>query len=217
MTIDTIKNVLMRILSINKNLNEDSLHNLLVASGWDESDIKEGLNIFRAYKMSGGDADVVSDYKVGTGMSSVPVEKSVSVPDVNVKKVTDFKIVGDRPAENFIQEMDSKNENIVSLLDTHIPETKSLEIVKEYVAPVQVIQENKAIENNLHPMDTHMQASTSVPVVTTPLNYMAHQSHLDQGELDAYNKHQGKPIFLVILDVVLFLVTLGLLIYILLS
>lgn len=217
MTIDTIKNVLMRILSINKNLNEDSLHNLLVASGWDESDIKEGLNIFRAYKMSGGDADVVSDYKVGTSISSIPVEKSVSVPDVNVKKVTDFKIVGDRPVENFIQEMDSKNENIVSLLDTHIPEIKPVEIIKEYVAPVQVIQENKAIENNLHPMDTHMQASTSIPVVTTPLNYMAHQSHLDSGELDAYNKNQGKPIFLVILDVVLFLVTLGLLIYILLS
>ncbi len=217
MTIDTIKNVLMRILSINKNLNEDSLHNLLVASGWDESDIKEGLNIFRAYKMSGGDADVVSDYKVGTGMSSVPVEKSVPVPDVNVKKVIDFKIVGDRPAENFIQGMDHKNENIVSLLDTHIPEIKSVEPVREYLAPVQVIQENKIIENNLHPMDTHMQASTGVPVVTTPLNYIAHQSHLDQGELEAYNKNQGKPIFLVILDVVLFLVTLGLLIYILLS
>jgi hypothetical protein len=58
---------------------------------------------------------------------------------------------------------------------------------------------------------------SNVPLVKTPDSYVSHESHLDSGELDAYNKREGKPIFLVILDVVLFLVTLGLLIYILLS
>lgn len=211
MTIDTIKNVLMRILSINKNLSEDSLSNLLVASGWDQSDIKEGLNIFRAYKLSGGDADTVSDYKVNTGIDAVPVQKTI-IAQPEVKKVIDFKIAGDRPAENFMQEIDSKKENIISLLDTHVPEVKPVETPVIYTPPVSV-----PVENNLHPMDVHASPQSSVPVITTPLNYISHQSHLDQGELEAYNKNQGKPIFLVILDVVLFLVTLGLLIYILLS
>ncbi len=49
MTIDTIKDVLGRIISINKNLTEDSLRNLLVASGWDNNDIEEGLKVYRAY------------------------------------------------------------------------------------------------------------------------------------------------------------------------
>jgi hypothetical protein len=49
MTIDTIKDVLGRIISINKNLTEDSLRNLLVASGWDNNDIEEGLKVYRNY------------------------------------------------------------------------------------------------------------------------------------------------------------------------
>ena len=49
MTIDTIKDVLGRIISINKNLTEDSLRNLLVARGWDNNDIEEGLKVYRAY------------------------------------------------------------------------------------------------------------------------------------------------------------------------
>jgi hypothetical protein len=184
-----------------------------VASGWDESDIKEGLNIFRAYKMSGGDADVVSDYKgkVVNSSDAIIINTGVDINSFNrpdkINKVTDYKIIGSTESEN-LAHAEYASKNVVSLLDTHIPSVNEENKI--------ILEASKTLDN-IHPMDAHMSPQSSIPVVTTPLNYIAHQSHLDQGELDAYNKNQGKPIFLVILDVVLFLVTLGLLIYILLS
>ncbi len=210
MSIDTIKNVLLRILSINKNLNEDSLHNLLVASGWDDSDIKEGINIFKAYKISGGDSDSVSDYKIlkaGEISNAVKVETG---EDINkLKKVIDYKVIEVKPSENFIKEMDTEKSNVISLLDTHVPAPSTSSIQNTIQAPTIPAQEVFVPETQA--------TQLNVPLVQTPLNYMVHQSHLDSGELDVYNKREGKSIFLVILDVVLFLVTLGLLIYILLS
>ncbi len=47
MTIQNIEDVMDRIMSLNRNLNEDSLRTLLSASGWDKGDIIEGLKIFR--------------------------------------------------------------------------------------------------------------------------------------------------------------------------
>lgn len=210
MTIDTIKNVLLRILSINKNLNEDSLHNLLVASGWDDSDIKEGINIFRAYKLSGGDSESVSGYKILKAAEISNPTKVETGEDINrIKKVIDYKVLEAKPAENFIREMDTEKSNVISLLDTHVP-VPSIPVIQN-IMPIPAI----AVQEVAVP-DTQL-VHSQVPLVQTPLNYMAHQSHLDQGELAAYNKREGKPIFLVILDVILFLITLGLLIYILLS
>jgi len=48
MTIQNIEDVMERIMSLNRNLNEESLKTLLSASGWDREDILEGLRIFRA-------------------------------------------------------------------------------------------------------------------------------------------------------------------------
>ena len=53
MTIDTIKDVLGRIISINKNLTAESLRNLLTASGWDMHDIDEGLKVFKDFNYAG--------------------------------------------------------------------------------------------------------------------------------------------------------------------
>lgn len=47
MTIQNIEDVMDRIMSLNRNLNEDSLRTLLSASGWDKEDIIEGLRIFK--------------------------------------------------------------------------------------------------------------------------------------------------------------------------
>lgn len=47
MTIQNIEDVMDRIMSLNRNLNEESLKTLLSASGWDREDISEGLRIFR--------------------------------------------------------------------------------------------------------------------------------------------------------------------------
>lgn len=48
MTIQNIEDVMERIMSLNRNLTEESLKTLLSASGWDREDILEGLRIFRA-------------------------------------------------------------------------------------------------------------------------------------------------------------------------
>lgn len=47
MTIQNIEDVMERILSLNRNLTEDSLRDLLNASGWDKEDISEGIKIFK--------------------------------------------------------------------------------------------------------------------------------------------------------------------------
>jgi hypothetical protein len=199
MTIDTIKNVLMRILSINKNLNEGSLRNLLVASAWDESDIKEGLSIFRAYKLSGGDSDSVSDYnnipKAELSPDSIKEEAKPEAQIVNTpKKVIDYKMLDHKVPENFI-------------LDINMSKQDS-----QTDAKTESTLDPKKDISNITPQDTK-----NIPVVKTSADQVAHQSHIDTAEIDAYNKREGKPMFLIILDVVLFLITLGLLIYILLS
>ena len=48
MTIQNIDDVMDRIMSLNRNLSEDSLKTLLSASGWDREDISEGVRIFRS-------------------------------------------------------------------------------------------------------------------------------------------------------------------------
>ena len=49
MQIDNIKDVLGRIMTINKNLTEDSLRNLLTAANWDIDDINQGVDVFNYY------------------------------------------------------------------------------------------------------------------------------------------------------------------------
>lgn len=60
MTIQNIDDVMDRIMSLNRNLNEDSLKVLLSASGWDREDISEGLRIFRSKSKSGVVATPIS-------------------------------------------------------------------------------------------------------------------------------------------------------------
>lgn len=47
MTIQNIEDVMDRIMSLNRNLSEESLRTLLSASGWDKEDIIEGLRLFK--------------------------------------------------------------------------------------------------------------------------------------------------------------------------
>ncbi len=47
MTIANIEDVMDRIMSLNRNLTEESLRTLLSASGWDKDDIIEGLRLFK--------------------------------------------------------------------------------------------------------------------------------------------------------------------------
>ncbi len=82
MTIDTIKDVLGRIISINKNLTEDSLRNLLVASGWDNNDIEEGLKVYSSYGAKV--QSVMPEARSETAMpaSSPAIEAAAPAPQV---------------------------------------------------------------------------------------------------------------------------------------
>lgn len=46
MQANIIKDVIDKIISINKDLNEESLVNLLIASGWDKGDVELGKDFF---------------------------------------------------------------------------------------------------------------------------------------------------------------------------
>ena len=47
MPIKTVEEVIIRIIAINRDLNEESLNSLLIASGWEKTDIDNGLRVFR--------------------------------------------------------------------------------------------------------------------------------------------------------------------------
>jgi hypothetical protein len=193
MTIDTIKNVLMRILSINKNLNEESLHNLLVASAWDESDIREGVNIFRRYKLSGGDAEALENYE--------PEQKGVHSKVNHVVSSVEIKAPQEKEEKVTVNAVEEKKDkvapvSVISLLDKDIP--------------AQEVKKEDSVMEDIKPEDVAF------------TNYISNESHIDASELKHHTEikeiiNEDKPIFLVVLDVILFLITLGLLIYILFS
>lgn len=207
MTVDTIKNVLMRIISINKNMSEDSLNNLLVASGWDQSDIREGINIYRAYRMSGSDSESINEYKP-TKIVNTVLGDGGSFLD----KDSDEKKVVIIPKVEILQSASTvKDQNIVSLMG----ENKT-------GSPLSNVDLMSVLPNI---KDIHLHGgSSNVDILEEEKDKLkkeadiltVHQSHIDSAELKGYNREE-KSIFLVIVDVILFFMTLGLLMYVLLS
>lgn len=84
MTTDTIKEVLSKIMSINRNLTSESLHNLLVASSWDKQDIEEGVRIFEYYsgKTSSPNINNSKDYNVDNKGSIVDKITDLHIEDI---------------------------------------------------------------------------------------------------------------------------------------
>lgn len=88
MTIQNIEDVMDRIMSLNRNLTEDSLRTLLSASGWDKDDIVEGLRLFKLRASS------------AHSFSNTPAPAPAYGPDVkpednysfNIKKPEESKI-----------------------------------------------------------------------------------------------------------------------------
>lgn len=162
MTTDTIKDVLGRIISINKNLTEASLRNLLVASGWENADIEEGVKVFHDY----------------VGDTQMP-------PSGEEVKVADLKI----PTQ------DGAPEVVANVSASGI----SLDAVERPISETVVEEKPVIIET---PVPTYTQAPTPAPFFQT-------EEHND------VSVGQPRPWALIVIDSVLFLVALGLLIYIL--
>ena len=87
MTIDTIKDVLGRILSINKNLTEETLRNLLTASGWDIHDIEEGVKVFKDFNYT-GEKQVGVLEPVAVVTEKVSIDNSISAESVKTIDVS---------------------------------------------------------------------------------------------------------------------------------
>lgn len=164
MTTDTIKDVLGRIISINKNLTEGSLRNLLVASGWENADIEEGVKVFHDYV---GDTQLppsaeevkVADLKIPTTETAPQVVTNVSVSGISANAV-------ERPIAEVVEEKPV-------VMETPVP---------AYTAPTPTTQAAPFFKSE----ETH---------------------ELSDGA-------SSRPWALIVIDSILFLIALGLLIYI---
>lgn len=135
MTIDTIKEVLSKIMSINRNLNGESLRSLLVASGWDKQDIEEGLKIFEYYSGKTPNKNNLNN------IIEQPQNKEdlqIVTNDSEIKEVIDeTKQVTEDQAETIIENSD----NILSSINLNI-EGVSEPVVIENI-PNDITQEDK--------------------------------------------------------------------------
>ena len=78
MTIQNIQDVMDRIISLNRNLTEETLRNLLSASGWDKEDVMEGLKIF---KMT--NKNIILEHPNNAVIESNPLNKTPEIQKEN--------------------------------------------------------------------------------------------------------------------------------------
>ena len=208
MTIETIKDVLSRILTINKNLTTESLRTLLDASGWDSNDIKEGMRIYSDYVSAGNDMTKVSTQRLAQDTNQIQNDSISIVSKVGNenkleiegnKKADEVKITDSTGSFNISNILDlTKDKEQAQTLDL-TQQVQDIEIKKEYSIPAPVI----------------ISPGISVPV--TPISEQMHKMTMEEEvhEIDEYI-HE-KPWGLITFNVALFMVTFSLLVYILLN
>ena len=208
MTIETIKDVLARILTINKNLTTESLRTLLDASGWDSNDIKEGMRIYSDYVSAGNDMTKVSTQRLAQNVNQIQNEAISIAPKIenenkleteDNKKIDEVKITNSTGSFNISNIIDlTKDKEQAQTLDL-TQKVPDLEIKKEYSIPTPVI------------------ISPSMGMPVTPVSAQMHKMTMEEEvhEIDEYI-HE-KPWGLIIFNVALFMVTFSLLVYILLN
>jgi hypothetical protein len=224
MTIDTIKNVLSRIISINKNLTEESLHNLLVASAWDDADIKEGLIMFNDYQKSGSinmAAKAEEDRVKAEEMQKVANEKSAELQrqQQEMVKAEERKVAEDLLKQKTFDIQKNEISNINNQDTNQIyqaplqKENINVQSINSLLSPEKKILNSYVAEHsnniNTNPNQNFININHD-PVTATPVN----DNHIIHEEDASY---YDKPVILILLDIVLFLSTLGLLVYILLK
>lgn len=99
MSLQDIKQVLSKIISLNKNLDENRLNNLLEASGWEKQNKEDALGVFRVeqkkdllakgeVKQIAEDLPAQAEHKE---LSTEVIDQELSVVnDVNKKDMTNF-------------------------------------------------------------------------------------------------------------------------------
>jgi hypothetical protein len=135
MTIQNIEDVMDRIMSLNKNLTEDSLQTLLSASGWDKEDILEGLHFFKSNRGNVAPISPIQNpvqNKIPTP-ASAPVTpiipEAVNIPTPPVTKVDtiennyslNIKPVSSYSIEDGIKEIKTESQNSIDHTISDIP------------------------------------------------------------------------------------------------
>ena len=203
MTIETIRDVLARILSINKNLTEDSLKTLLDASGWDTSDIQEGMRIFRDYVANNNDMSKVSTKVIVSEPAKEIQNNSISniiSKENDLAKKEDIDTTGSL-VNNFGA---SGMSAISSIID--LTQDKKAAHVAELNSKVEQFELPKATE----PIKIENILIKKEEIITAP-----HILTLEE-EVHDLDEYVHRPSWMLIgFNIFLFLITLGLLIYIL--
>ncbi|MEN9338481.1 MAG: hypothetical protein RI945_206 [Candidatus Parcubacteria bacterium] len=159
MTIQNIEDVMDRILTLNRNLTEDSLRTLLSASGWDKEDIMEGVHIFKS--KSGKDFSVSSPIPNPTSQNIEDVSKE---PPSKIHNTYTF---------NISKDADSKDMPAVKI-ETPVAGSSSQEINNLMVNTV----ENKSVE----PV-TQDQKAENIPNAIVETNTAEHKSTTNIGKI----------------------------------
>lgn len=93
MPIKTVEEVIIRIIAINRDLNEESLNSLLIASGWEKADIDNGLRVFRRANQHALSTQSINnmpvEYQVNDH-SLIKIEESLSI--VANKKIVEVSV-----------------------------------------------------------------------------------------------------------------------------
>ncbi len=150
MTIDTIKDVLGRIISINKNLTEESLRNLLVASGWDSNDIQEGLNVYRSYGV-----------KVVTPITPAPQQEQVYTTPMQVPVA---QAVPPAPQQPQVVQQSPVQTQVIEQAPVFIPASQPAPAPIHITIPTQVIpQQPVAVPQYQAPEPVVVQQAAPAP------------------------------------------------------
>lgn len=126
MTIQNIEDVMDRIMSLNRNLTEESLKTLLSASGWDREDILEGLRIFRTTtdKKSISISPISSQF---VDPNKVEEEAAVAVDIQNVPKTDNPYSFNLKKKEDLSP---AKEETVISSASASTPNPQEKEVEK---------------------------------------------------------------------------------------
>lgn len=217
MTIETIKDVLGRILAINKNLTEESLRTLLDASGWDASDISEGLRIFREYMTNGQDMSKIDvSGRVNTvGQSAIhnsiksDIQKSVHAESAEVTTPEKVSEKLSNPADAIIDLTRDKDE--VSQINNEAA-TNAAKLEEEKKRLVEEINRVKT-NNSSNALNTSVELPPVIRHIESPKDFSPNVHSEEDYSRASFNKSLG----LIVFNSVLFFIVLFLLIYILLK
>jgi hypothetical protein len=211
MNSNTIREVLIKIISINKTLSEETLNKLLVASNWENNDVQEGMRIFR--ELNAAKPVVVppapAPIQVSTPVQPPVVEtvaapQPAAVPPVQPQTIHQAPVSippqNTQPLTSSAQMTPMQIANTTAAPQPHA----DLSYIKEKLAAMHVVDHSSDAE-----VSTNSAVIKNEVITSTQTAPILVDSHLPDPE-----EKGNTPWGFVLFDIFLFLIALGLLIFI---